>query len=62
MERASRVTGKIEFPGVGSGFKDVHLIIIHQVILLLTGLFLFYMNNKHVKCEHRANIFLFFSP
>lgn len=38
-ERASGVTGKIEFPGVGSGFKDVRLIIINQIILLLTGLF-----------------------
>lgn len=40
MERASGVTGKIEFPGVGSGFKDDHhLIVIHQVILLLIGVF-----------------------
>lgn len=39
MERASGVTGKIQFPVVGGGFKGVYLIIIPQVILLLTGLF-----------------------
>lgn len=39
MERDSGVTGKIQFPVVGGGFKGVYLIIIPQVILLLTGLF-----------------------
>ena len=48
-----------EFP------RDVHLIIIHQVIVLLNWLFsiCFSMNNKHDKCETTANIsFKIFPP